>query len=314
MPDLSIIIVNFNAAGELRECLASVTRHLATVRHEVCVVDNASDDGSVGMVGREFPGVQLVANDDNRGFAAAINQGLARTTGRAVLWLNPDCVVLDDRLGSLVRYLDEHPEVGIIGTQLLDSDGAIQLSSRAFPSYDWALGHRHSLLTRWFPNNRYARRYLQTDFNRRQIADVDWVSGACLLHPRRLIDSIGPLDEQFFMYCEDVDFCQRAKTAGWRVRYHPGARVMHHVGASSRRARRRMLVARHSSLWRYYRKHFHRDPVRDAAAAAAIWTRCGVMVLRESLRSEPGALVSQLGLPKNCNTVTKDPRRPRRKP
>jgi N-acetylglucosaminyl-diphospho-decaprenol L-rhamnosyltransferase len=284
MPDLSIIIVNFNAADELRGGLASIARHLSAIPHDVCVVDNASSDGSVDVVRREFPDVQVVANRENRGFAAAVNQGIARTTGRIVLWLNPDCVLMDDGLATIVRYCDDCPDVGIVGLQLLDPDGGIQISGRAFPSYDWAVGHRHSLLTRWFPNNRYSRRYLQMDLDRRQVTDVDWVSGAGLLHPRRLIDAIGVLDEQFFMYCEDVDFCRRAKTAGLRVQYHPGARVMHQVGASSRHARRRMLVARHRSLWRYYRKHFHRDPVRDAAAAAAIWTRCGAMLVRDVLK------------------------------
>jgi N-acetylglucosaminyl-diphospho-decaprenol L-rhamnosyltransferase len=286
MPDLSIIIVNFNAADELRGCLASIARHLAAIDHEVCVVDNASSDNSVDVVRQEFPDAHLIANRENRGFAVAVNQGIARTTGHVVLWLNPDCVLLDEGLLSIVRYFGEHPDVGVVGIQLLDPDGAIQISGRAFPSYDWALGHRHSVLTRWFPNNPYSRRYLQTDLDRQQIADVDWVSGACLLHPRRLMGAVGLLDEQFFMYCEDVDFCRRVKAAGLRVQYHPGARVMHHVGASARHARRRVLIARHRSLWRYYRKHFRRDPMRDAAAATAIWTRCGAMLLRNVLKND----------------------------
>jgi N-acetylglucosaminyl-diphospho-decaprenol L-rhamnosyltransferase len=278
--ELSVIVVSFNSAAFIERCLASVATFLGGVNHEVCVVDNASSDGSASLVREHFPRVRVIANPQNLGFAAGVNRGLGATQGRYVLWLNPDAELLDAGAGDLIGFLEKHPTVGILGPQLVDPSGEVQLSCRAFPSYRTALFHRHSLLTRWFPENPGSREYLLSDWDHRTAREVDWVSGACLLHHRRLLDEIGPLDERFFMYCEDVDFCLRARQAGWSVRYHPGARVLHHVGGSSRAGALRMVVARHRSMWRYYVKHFRRHPLKDAAVAAAVWSRCGLLVAR----------------------------------
>ncbi|HEV2055702.1 MAG TPA: glycosyltransferase family 2 protein [Methylomirabilota bacterium] len=278
--DLSVIIVSFNSAGFIERCLASVETCLRGVNHEVCVVDNASSDGSARLVRERFPRVTVIANRVNLGFAAGVNRGLDATEGRYVLWLNPDAELLDAGAGDLVDYFERHPRVGILGPQLVDPSGGVQLSCRSFPSYRTALFHRHSLLTRWFPKNPGSREYLLSDWDHGTAREVDWVSGACLLHRRRLLDEIGPLDERFFMYCEDVDFCLRARQAGWSVQYHPGTRVLHHIGGSSRAEAFRMVVARHRSMWRYYAKHFRRHPLKDAAVAAAVWGRCALLVAR----------------------------------
>lgn len=282
--ELSIIIVNYNAAPFLSRCVESIEAFIAGAPHEVCLVDNASTDGSLTLVRNRFPRVRLIANDRNLGFAAAINQGLRATHGRYVLWLNPDSELLDGGLPELVRYLDRNTAVGIVGPQILDWDGAVQLSCRSFPSYGTALFHRHSLLTRWFPANRYSRRYLHTGWDHGQVREVDWVSGACLLHRRQLVREIGPADERFFMYCEDVDFCLRARRRNWAVHYHPGARVRHCIGGSSRLAATRTSIERHRSMWRYYAKHFGRSPVKDAVVGAAIWGRCGWALAAAGLR------------------------------
>jgi len=280
--DLSILIVNYNAAPFLQRCLASIEERLAGIAHEVCVVDNASTDGSRVLIASQFPHVQLIANDRNLGFAAGVNRGLEKTHGRYVLWLNPDAEILNGGMVELLRYLHDEPEVGIMGPQVLDPDGSIQLSCRSFPSYRTALFHRYSLLTRWLPDNRYSRRYLQTDWDHSAIREVDWVSGACLLHRRDILDNIGGLDERFFMYCEDVDFCLQARRAGWKVQYHPGLRVLHHIAGSSRSSSSLMVVERHRSMWRYYAKHFRRNPLKDAAVGAGIWGRCGWLMVREA--------------------------------
>jgi N-acetylglucosaminyl-diphospho-decaprenol L-rhamnosyltransferase len=281
--DLSVIVVSYESAPFLDACLDSLDRHLSGLAYEVAVVDNASADASAGLVARRAR-VALIANRVNRGFAAAVNQGLTATTGRVVMWLNPDSVLLDAGALALVRTLDEEPEVGVIGPRILDPDGGLQRSARAFPSYDWAVGHRHSLLTRLLPNNPYSRRYLLGDLDMSSPQDVDWVSGACLLHRRALVDEIGGLDERFFMYCEDVDFCLRAKRAGRAVRYDPRMRVRHQVAGSTRLRPRRMLYERHRSLWRYYRKHFPRRLLVDPVAWAAIWGRCGLVVAGDATR------------------------------
>ncbi len=284
MIDVSVLVVSHDSSRFLPRCLGSVARQASSLSIETVVVDNSSADGSAGIAtGRR--GVEVIVNPVNRGFAAAVNQGLAVTTGRYVFWLNPDAALLDDGLGALVEYMDAHPAVGIVGPRILDPDGALQRSARAFPSYDWAVGHRHSLLTRLFPDNPYSRRYLLADLDPSAPRAVDWVSGAALLHRRALAERIGGLDETFFMYCEDIDFCLRARQAGWTTEYHPALLVEHEVAGSTRARSRAMLFERHRSLWRYYKKHFPRRPFVDPVAWTAIWGRCGLVIAQDAARS-----------------------------
>lgn len=284
MIDVSVLVVTHDSSRFLPRCLDSVARRTSGLSVETVVVDNSSADGSAGIAAGR-PGVQVIANPVNRGFAAAVNQGLAVTSGRYVFWLNPDAALVDDGLGALVEYLDAHPGVGIVGPRIHDPDGAVQRSARAFPSYDWAVGHRHSLFTRLVPNNPYSRRYLLADLDPSEARAVDWVSGAALLHRRTLVERIGGLDEAFFMYCEDVDFCLRARRAGWTTEYHPALVVEHEVAGSTRARSRAMLFERHRSLWRYYKKHFTRSPFVDPVAWTAIWGRCGLVIAQDAARS-----------------------------
>jgi N-acetylglucosaminyl-diphospho-decaprenol L-rhamnosyltransferase len=283
---LSVIVVNYNAARFLERCLSSLEATLQAISHEVCVVDNASTDGSADLIRRQFPGVRLIINEQNLGFAAAINIGLTNTSGEYVLWLNPDSEVLNSGVNELIDYLDLHQSVGVVGARIVDPDGAVQLSCRSFPSYKTALFNRYSVLTRIFPNNRHSSEYLQTAFDHSDVREVDWVSGACLLHRRVLIEQIGRPDERFFMYSEDVDFCLRAKQAGFKVVYHPGMQVLHHIGGSSRQLRRRCIRERHRSMWLYYSKHFGRNILKDLIVTGAIWCRCAVLIFNERIKSE----------------------------
>src|SRR6266446_863843 len=292
--DLSVIVVSFNSAGFIERCLASVETCLRGVNHEICVVDNASSDGSARLVRERFPSVTVIENLENLGFAAGVNRGLAATRGCYVLWLNPDAELFDGGVGDLIDYFEKHPRVGIIGPQLVDPSGEVQLSCRSFPSLRTALFHRYSLLTRWFPKNPGSSEYLLSDWDHGTAREVDWVSGACLLHRRHLLDEIGPLDERFFMYLEDVDFCLRARQAGWSVEYRPGMRVLHYIGGSSRAETFRTIVARHRSIWRYYAKHFRRrHPLKDAAVAAFVSARCGLEVARAAWRGRRAAKASK---------------------
>ena len=294
---LSVIIVTYNSAHHLRPCLESVEEHLRGVEHEVCVVDNASDDGSGAVVRAAGGRARLVSNDRNLGFSAAVNIGLRNTAGRYVMWLNPDTRIVGGDVGELLRHLDGEGGVGIIGPQVFNEDGSIQLSCRSFPSYSTALFNRYSLLTRLFPRNRFSRKYLHTDWDHQAVREVDWVSGACLLHRRSLLDDVGALDEHFFMYMEDIDFCLRAHEAGWKVHYHPGLRVLHHIAGSSRQVPFSMIVELHKSIWRYYAKHFRRNPLKDAAGAAVIWGRCAGMLARTAARQRLTGSRDALGAP-----------------
>jgi GT2 family glycosyltransferase len=271
---LSVVVVSHNTRELLAACLESLNEHLRGVEHEVCVVENASTDGSAALVRERFPRVRLLANARNRGFSAAVNAAIAATTGRYVCWLNPDTRLLDDGMAAVLAYLDANERVGVVGPQLVNGDGSVQLSFRSFPSYATAFFNRNSLLTRFFPRNRHTRDYLRTDRAHDVVQETDWVSGACLIHRRTL----GSLDERFFMYMEDIDFCLRAREGGWSVVYHPSLRVLHHIGGSSRRMPVRRVIVLHRSIWHYYAKHFRRNPLLDAASAVMIWGRCALMM------------------------------------
>lgn len=285
---LSIVIVSYNGREHLRKCLASLSRYLDDPECEVIVVDNASRDGSAAMVADEFPQARLFALPTNTGFAAGANHGFHESKGEAIVFLNPDSEVASDVFGPMLDYLRAHPQIGILAPKLVDEDGSLQLSCRRFPGFATALFNRYSLLTRLLPRNRFSSRYLLTDWDHNSISEVDWVSGACMMVRRSLLDEIGPFDEGYFMYIEDVDLCRRAHRAGYQVVYFPDATVTHRIGGSSRTVEARSIVERHRSMWRYYKKYLRRNPVLDAAVAAGIFVRCGWLLLLNAVRQAIG--------------------------
>ncbi|MDI6857370.1 MAG: glycosyltransferase family 2 protein [Dehalococcoidia bacterium] len=287
---LSIVIVSYNGREHLRTCLASLSRYLDDPECEVIVVDNASKDGSAQMVAEEFPQARLFALPTNTGFAAGANRGAQESKGEAIVFLNPDSEVASDVFGPMLEHLGAHPEIGILAPKLIDADGSLQLSCRRFPGFATALFNRYSLLTRLLPRNRFSTRYLLTDWDHNAISDVDWVSGACMMVRRSLLDEVGPLDEAFFFSLEDVDFCQRTHRAGYRVVYFPQVEVMHHIGGSSRTVAMRTVIARHRSMWRYYKKYMRRNFAVDAAVAAGISLRCGWLLLLNAAKQAIGAV------------------------
>lgn len=207
--DLSIIILNWNTRDLLEKCLRSLECPQPAITFEVIVVDNASEDDSRDMVAREFPQFQLVFNKKNLGFGAGNNVAIPQSQGRYVLFLNSDTIVMDGALTALVRFGDAHPDIGVIGPKLLNGDGSLQYSCRRFPNL--AAGFfRNTPLGRLFPNNRFASDYLMQDWDHATPRDVDWVSGAALMIRREVLDVIGGFDEEYYMYCEDVDLCRRA--------------------------------------------------------------------------------------------------------
>jgi N-acetylglucosaminyl-diphospho-decaprenol L-rhamnosyltransferase len=256
MVDLSIVIVSWNVRDLLRRCLHSILDVSHSMHVEVVVVDNASTDGSSDMVQAEFPGVHIVANSENRGFPAANNQGLAVAQGRYVLLLNPDTEVIEDGLATLAAFAEAHPDVGMVGPQLLYPDGSVQSSRRRFPTLATAVFE--STWLEPYALRRLLKRYYVLDRPDDAVQDVDWVTGAAMMARREAVEQVGPLDEGFFMYSEELDWCRRFREAGWRVVYLPTARVIHHEGKSSEQ----VVTARHihfqTSKVRYFRKHHGR--------------------------------------------------------
>jgi len=234
--------------------MSSLQLPTSNLQTEVIVVDNASSDDSVAMIEEEFPQVRLIANSENEGFTVGNNQGIAASRGQYILLLNPDTEVVGNALTTMVEYLDDHPRVGALGPQLLNPDGSIQSSRRRFPTLATAF-LESTILQQWFPHNRVTRHYYTTDRPNDEIQEVDWVTGACLLARREAIEEVGPLDEGFFMYSEELDWCRRAKERGWKVVYLPTARVIHHGGQSSEQVKSFQHAQFQRSKIRYFRKH-----------------------------------------------------------
>jgi N-acetylglucosaminyl-diphospho-decaprenol L-rhamnosyltransferase len=249
--DLSIVILNWNVRELLDRCLASLrSDHYAL---EIIVVDNASHDDSVTMVRAKYPQVTLIVNTGNRGFTGGNNQGIEASHGRYVLVLNPDTEVLADALDRLVRYLDDHPEVGVLGPQLLNPDRSIQSSRRRFPTL--ATAFFESTWLQGLAPRGILTHYYMDDVPLDHAHEVDWLNGAGTVFRREVIDQVGGYDAQnFFMYSEELDLCRRVKEAGWKIVYLPEARVIHYVGQSSDQA----VAARHiyfqTSKVHYFRK------------------------------------------------------------
>lgn len=256
MERASIVIVNWNAGAVLHDCLAAVFASDGVGRDQVIVVDNASTDGSPYQLTATYPTLEVIQNSRNVGFAPAVNQGLRAARGEFAVLLNPDVVLEPYALFRLIEFMTEHPEAGVAGPRLLDRDGAIQGSARRDPSVWTALFGRSAPLTRLFPNNRVSQREIPAlSVEDGGPIQVDWVSGACLVARRTAWEGVGLLDERFFLFWEDADWCRRFRQAGWRVYYVPSASGTHLVGVS--RARRRLGSIRdfHVSAYRYYRKH-----------------------------------------------------------
>jgi len=261
---LSILIVNWNVRDLLRDCLRSIERGRGGLAVEAIVVDSASADGSAAMVAAEFPWVTLLPQADNVGFPRGNNIALAHARGDFLLLLNPDTVILGDALAVLVAYLADHPDVGAVGPQLLNPDGSVQSSRRRFPTL--ATGFLESTWLEGLAPG-VLRRYYALDLPDDAPADVDWLTGACILVPRVVYERVGGLDEGYYMYSEELDWCRRIRAGGWRVVYLPTAQVVHHVGKSSEQA----VTARHINFQRAKLRYFRKYHGRAAATALRLF-------------------------------------------
>lgn len=250
--DLSIVIVSYNTREMLRDCLRALPEAARGLAVETYVVDNASPDDSAGMVAAEFPAVHLIANRGNTGFTQANNQALRRCRGRNVAILNPDTEPAPGSLTAMACFLDSHPEVGAVGPKLLNTDGSLQHNGRRFPSV-WreflAVSGLRRLCRAWFDR---ALEYGRADFD--TLWETDQVSGACLMLPHRVMDQVGMLDEEFFMFYEEIEWCWRIRKAGWKVVYLPEAQVVHHWMGSVRQQSEAMTARLFQSALIYYRK------------------------------------------------------------
>ena len=279
MPDASVIIVNWNAKQYLMTCLESIERHTHAVTAEIIVVDNASSDGTAEELRKRYPDVKLIESDVNAGFAKGNNVGIERATGRYICLVNPDVEFLDDCLGKLCRYMDLNQKVGICGPKILNKDGTIQYSCREYPSL-WnnlcfALG-----LHRLFPQIAFFSNELMSYFDHNELREVDALSGCFMVARREATNEVGLLDDSFFMYSEDVDWCRRFHDKGWKVVFNPETEAMHYGGGSSENVSVRSAVEQERAILQYWSKHH-----------GAVRTRLirVILFIKHALRIIPGA-------------------------
>jgi N-acetylglucosaminyl-diphospho-decaprenol L-rhamnosyltransferase len=286
--DVSVIIVSFNSREHLRACLASVTAGVANLEIEVIVVDNGSVDESAEYVRRSFPDARLITNDQNRGFAAANNQALEFASGRYLLLLNPDAFLLPGALNRLVAFMDARPDIGAVGPMLLNADGTLQRSIGRFPS---VLNQVASslMITRLLPRCATLNEIERRPWVYQEQRAVDWLFGAVLMVRRTAAAQVGPLDDQFFVFCEEKDWCLRLRQAGWGVWYAPEASATH-IGREGLRDAETLWLLVLSKLL-FVRKH-HGPTV---GAGAFVVTTLG-LVLRAMCYGVLGLLGRRGGL------------------
>lgn len=251
---LSVVIVNWNVREDLRRCLSSVLASSLAKEMEVIVVDNASTDGSASMVTGEFPTVRLIINDRNEGFARACNRGIRDANGRYITLLNPDTEVHSRALEEMVVHLDRNPGAGLVAPRLLNEDGGTQPSRRRFPTPGTAF-LESTVLQRLLPDHPLLQRYYMQDAGDDREQDIDWAVGACLTVRREVIERDVLLDEQFFMYSEEMDWCLRIKRGGWRIVYLPQAEVVHYGGRSADQDVAARHILFHSSKVHFFSKY-----------------------------------------------------------
>ncbi|MBS1718490.1 MAG: glycosyltransferase family 2 protein [Armatimonadetes bacterium] len=286
--DLSIAICSWNTREDLQICLESLALERASCSFEVLVVDNNSEDGSPDMVAELFPWVRLFRMEHNLGFTGGNNYAMDQHEGQHFMLLNSDTIVHPGALSTLLAYLTSNPSVGIVGPKLLNPDGTLQFSCRKFPNPVAAL-FRNTPIGKLFPNNKFTRDYLMADWDHNLEREVDWVSGAALLIRKGCLDRVGKMDPEYFMFCEDVDWCWQAHQHGFKVMYYPKAVITHAIGRSTDKAPNRMIGRFHRSMFRFYQKNMvpRMNPLlRPFAllfAATMLGMRAGIFILHNRL-------------------------------
>lgn len=254
--DLSVIIVSYNTQDLLKQTIASVINTASNITYEIIVSDNDSTDGSPSMVRREFPDVLLIENKANLGFSKGNNIAMKEAKGRYILLLNSDTVVEGDCLERCIAYMDKHNDIGALGCKIVLPSGDLDHAcKRGFPTPEASLYYMLGL-HKAFPGNKKYGTYSASHVGEDEVAEVDALMGAFMMLPRKVIDEVGMLDENFFMYGEDLDWCYRIKEAGYKVVYYPKGQVIHYKGASSKKKRGKTIYEFHRAMILFYNKHY----------------------------------------------------------
>ena len=275
--DVSVVIVSYNVSDLLNDCIVSIKKE-TSCNYEIIVVDNNSKDNSVEMLKIHHPDVRLIQNEGNVGFARANNQAFKKASGKYVLMLNPDTVVLNKAIDKLVHFMDEYPDAGAAGCKLLYPDLSLHPSCRRFTTI-WSEVYSLSLLSELFNTQSNPNDLLPPNFDYNKINEVDYVWGACMILRREAIEQVGMLDERYFMYAEEQDWCLQAKKAGWKIYYIPDGQVIHIGGASSLQNKTNLINQNlYKSIYLMIKKN------RTVVASLSFkWMLVGIFLLRNTL-------------------------------
>jgi GT2 family glycosyltransferase len=282
-PDVSVVVISYNTREMTRACISSVYLNVGNLRSEVIVVDNNSQDGSISMVRDEFPDTLVIANDANLGFARANNQGFRIAQGKYVLLLNSDTIILGDVLQQSVSYMEAQDDVGAMGCRVLNTDRTMQPTCSGYPTLARLL--LMTLGLDRLPGLKVYDSYLLRGWQRDTERDVEVISGCYLLVRRKIIDQIGGLDENFFFFGEETDWCLQMRNAGWRLKFSPVGEIVHHGGGSVKKLNYRRDVMLTEATIRLHKKN---DGLLAAIVVflilaafnwsrAIMWTACAVM-------------------------------------
>lgn len=292
--DVSIIIVNWNTRRHLENCLSSIYAATRKLAFETIVIDNASKDGSAQMVKKHFPEAILIGNFQNRGFAAANNQAILLAKGRYILLLNSDILVLENAITKSVRFADNNPDAAVIGCRVLNPDKTLQPTCFMFPSILNMLLST-SYLYKFFPRNSFFGRERMSWWKRDNIRQVDVVTGCFMLVRREAIQQVGLMDERFFLYAEETDWCYRFKKAGWKVIFAPVGEIIHIGNQSAVHVPAEMILQIRASILQFFRKH--RSRPEYYLACILIWLFFAVRLpvwFAKSIRKGPHTTLSKM--------------------
>jgi O-antigen biosynthesis protein len=283
-PRVSVVIVNYNVRDFLHHAIVSLTKALKGISSEILVVDNASDDGSVEMVKRTFPRVRLFASPINLGFAKGNNLALRQARGEYLLLINPDTLVQEDTIGRMVDFFEGHPDVGLAGCKILNPDGSFQLPCRrSFPT-PWVAFTKMTGLSRLFPRSRLFGRYNLTYLSPDETYEIDAVSGSFMMLRKSVYDEVGGLDEDFFMYGEDLDWCYRIQKSGWKIYYVHSTQIVHYKGESTRRSDIDEIRTFYRAMHLFVQKHFKRSVTFQLFLRLGITLSSWLAILRDFFR------------------------------
>lgn len=256
MKDVAIIIVNWNTKALLRNCLTSIYKETKKYTFDIWVVDNNSPDGSADMVKTEFPHVKLIANKENKGFAPANNQAIKSANAKSLLLLNPDTIVKENAIDKMLGYLFANKETGILTCKLLNGNGSLQKSANNFFSL-WSSLFENRFFEEVLSRLNLSGKRFMKFWDHNSIREIDWARGAVLLFTKEVLDKVGLLDEQFYIYAEEMDFYYRVKKAGFKTVFIPDAQIIHFGKSSSRQRRAEMFIQNYKSFYLFLRKHYN---------------------------------------------------------